>query len=82
MFGSLLWKTGHWSTDLSDPTNSYTGKQILVIISVNTLSLLRINLHKLLVGLIVCDCKFQIRLVWHLAPCQFYLRQVSGSKGS
>lgn len=72
-FGLLCQTTGQWSIGLCDLRKSYSEQWILVVIwLVHVLSLLSSHLHKLLVGFIVYNYRFQIRLAWLVVPCQFY----------
>ena len=64
MFMLLCQTTGQWSITL------------VVIWPIHSASLLSSHLHKVLVGLIVCNCRFQVCLLWLVILSQFYRKQV------
>ena len=79
MFGPLCQTTNQGSIDLHDLRNPYPKQWTIgAIWTVHALSLWSSHLHKLLVGLIVYNYRFQIWLAWLVFPCLFYW-QVSGS---
>ena len=67
--------TDQWSIHPADPRNVYIPKQMSFSYLSHSISRLNNHLHKLLVDLILYDCRFQICLAWFFSLCQL----VSGS---